>query len=333
MDYLMTDMKVIKTAQKYFLWTFWGFLVTILCDVKIDVNICEPHCVNFFFFVNLLHSLGVWFFDIWHIFDNLTSFDILKHYLNHLSSSEAEVKVGSRGTCDMYPLHGVYEPVPHLDLCIIMPMSPLPMCHISPVCHLDLCIIMPICQVTNVPHCPCAPSRSMHYYAHVPHLPCLPSRSMHYYAHMPHHQCAPLSMCPIIPVHHLDLCIIMPRCPIIHVAHYPFALVPITPLCHLDLCIIMPRCPITHVAHYPCPPYPLYPIATVPCTLCTPLTLCPHFPCAPYPCTPLPMCPKPPVLNQGPSSTSHHAQPDTWSNQRKYHSKYPADLLINMNQL
>ena len=27
-----------------------------------------------FFFVNLLHSPGVWFFDIWHLFDNLTSF-------------------------------------------------------------------------------------------------------------------------------------------------------------------------------------------------------------------------------------------------------------------
>ena len=27
-----------------------------------------------FFFVNLLHSLCVWLFDIWHLFDNLTSF-------------------------------------------------------------------------------------------------------------------------------------------------------------------------------------------------------------------------------------------------------------------
>ena len=25
------------------------FLVTIICDVKIDVNMCEPHCVNLFF--------------------------------------------------------------------------------------------------------------------------------------------------------------------------------------------------------------------------------------------------------------------------------------------
>ena len=29
--------------------------------------------------MNLLHSSGFWFFDIWHLFDNLTSFDILTH--------------------------------------------------------------------------------------------------------------------------------------------------------------------------------------------------------------------------------------------------------------
>ena len=23
-------------------------LVTIICDIEIDVNMCEPHCVNFF---------------------------------------------------------------------------------------------------------------------------------------------------------------------------------------------------------------------------------------------------------------------------------------------
>ena len=28
----------------------------------------------YFFFVNLLHSLHVWLFDIWHLFDNFTSF-------------------------------------------------------------------------------------------------------------------------------------------------------------------------------------------------------------------------------------------------------------------
>ena len=48
MSILTSDMKVIKIGQKYFLWTFWGFLVSIICDIKIDVNMCEPHYSNFF---------------------------------------------------------------------------------------------------------------------------------------------------------------------------------------------------------------------------------------------------------------------------------------------
>ena len=69
------------------------------CDIKIDINICEPHCVTLFL-VNLLHSPDVWIFDIGHLFDNLTSvdifltiwhlFDILAQTcnLNHLSQSQ-----------------------------------------------------------------------------------------------------------------------------------------------------------------------------------------------------------------------------------------------------
>ena len=48
--------------------------LSFIFDVKIDVNMCKPHYVNLFFFVNLLHSLCVWLFDIWHLFDKLTSF-------------------------------------------------------------------------------------------------------------------------------------------------------------------------------------------------------------------------------------------------------------------
>ena len=62
---------------------FWPILMTFICDVKIEVNMCESHYINLFFFVNLLHS--PWFFKIWHLFDNLTSFGILTDYLNHLS--------------------------------------------------------------------------------------------------------------------------------------------------------------------------------------------------------------------------------------------------------
>ena len=37
---------------------FWAILMTFISDVKIDVNICEPHHV-YFSFVNLLHSPNV----------------------------------------------------------------------------------------------------------------------------------------------------------------------------------------------------------------------------------------------------------------------------------
>ena len=46
---LMSNMKVTKIVQKHFLCTFWGFLVTIIWDVKIDINMCEPHYANLFF--------------------------------------------------------------------------------------------------------------------------------------------------------------------------------------------------------------------------------------------------------------------------------------------
>ena len=77
---LMSNMKVTKIVPKHFLCPFWGFLVTIICDVKIDVIMCEPHYVNLFF---LWTSSIVCVFDfltfdifltIWHLFDNLTSF-------------------------------------------------------------------------------------------------------------------------------------------------------------------------------------------------------------------------------------------------------------------
>ena len=38
-----------KIVQKHFLCPFGGFLVTIICDVKIDIIMCEPHYVNLFF--------------------------------------------------------------------------------------------------------------------------------------------------------------------------------------------------------------------------------------------------------------------------------------------
>ena len=63
-----------KLFKNTFYTHFEGFWWPSYVTSKIDINMCEPHYVNLFFFVNLLHSLCVWFFDIWHLFDNLTSF-------------------------------------------------------------------------------------------------------------------------------------------------------------------------------------------------------------------------------------------------------------------
>ena len=81
-------------------------LMTFMCDVKIDIKMCEPHCVNllivlddsqttvdcpwmvcgwptvakydYCFFMNLFHSPDILTFDIfltiWHLSDILTSF-------------------------------------------------------------------------------------------------------------------------------------------------------------------------------------------------------------------------------------------------------------------
>ena len=88
----MSNMKVTKIVQKHFLCTFWGFLITIVCDVKIDVNMCEPHYVNLFFWwtSSIVHVFDFLTFDIflttWHLFDNLTSFWQLNIFLGHMGN-------------------------------------------------------------------------------------------------------------------------------------------------------------------------------------------------------------------------------------------------------
>ena len=54
---------------------------------------------QFFFFVNLLHSSCVWLFDIWHLFDNLTSFWQLDIFLTtwHLFWHMSNGTHGQRG--------------------------------------------------------------------------------------------------------------------------------------------------------------------------------------------------------------------------------------------
>ena len=150
---LTSNMKVTKIAQKYFLWTFWGFLVTIICDVKIDINICEPHCVNLFFLwtSSIVQVFDFLTFDIflttWHLFDNLTTFWYF----------------GSKSP--MGPI--AHIPVPHCP-CIALPMWLIPLVPhtYAPIAHVPHTPSGPDCPyapypqypIAHVTHCPCAPS-------------------------------------------------------------------------------------------------------------------------------------------------------------------------------
>ena len=85
----MSHMMVAKNPQNVHRKCFWTILVTFIFDVKIDVNMCEPHYVNYFFLwtSSIVCVFDFLTFDIfltfWHLFDILTSFN-----LNHLSLSQ-----------------------------------------------------------------------------------------------------------------------------------------------------------------------------------------------------------------------------------------------------
>ena len=100
-------------------------------------SLCQFIC-----FANLLHSLGVWFFDIWHLFDNLTSFWQLDIFL----------------TFWVQIAHGPHCPYP---------CTPLPMWPIADVAHTP-CTPYPCAPITHVPHTPSAPIAPM---AHTPSTP------------------------------------------------------------------------------------------------------------------------------------------------------------------
>ena len=78
-----------KNPQNVHRKCFRTILVTFIFDVKIDVNMCEPHYVNLFFLwtSSIVHVFDFLTFDIFltncHLFDILTSFN-----LNHLSLSQ-----------------------------------------------------------------------------------------------------------------------------------------------------------------------------------------------------------------------------------------------------
>ena len=88
---LMSHMMVTKNPQNVHRKYFWAILLTFIFDVKIDINVCEPHYVNLFF---LWTSSIVCMFDFlildiflttWHLFDILTH----QLNLNHLSPHRA----------------------------------------------------------------------------------------------------------------------------------------------------------------------------------------------------------------------------------------------------
>ena len=186
------SMNILSVFSDHHLWRQnWGqYLWTSLCQ--------------FNFFVNLLHSLGVSFFDIWHLFDNLTSFWQLDIFLIFWE----QIAHGSpfpMWLIPLYPIahvshcpHGPYPlyPIPHVPL---LPMCPiplypipqwasLPMCPIPlyPIAHVTYCLRGPIAHRphTTVPHCP---------------YPLYPIPSVALLPMCPYCPCTPYPLCPHCP--------------------------------------------------------------------------------------------------------------------------------------
>ena len=122
------SMIILRVFSDHHLWrqNWRHYLWTSLCQ--------------FIFFVNLLHSLGVWFFDIWHLFDNLTSF---WHFGCKLPMGPLPIPLYpiahvTHCRCGTYPLYPIL-PVPLLPMCPILPLPPWP---IPPLPHTP-CTLLP----------------------------------------------------------------------------------------------------------------------------------------------------------------------------------------------
>ena len=123
------SMNILRVFSDHHFWcqNWHQYLWTSLCQ--------------FNFFVNLLHSLGVWFFDIrhflttWHLFDNLTSF---WHFGSKLPMGPITHTPVPHCPCDPYPLYPI-PPVPILPMCPIPPVPPWP---ITPLPHTP-CTLLP----------------------------------------------------------------------------------------------------------------------------------------------------------------------------------------------
>ena len=175
------SMNILSVFSDHHLWrqNWRQYLWTSLCQ--------------FNFFVNLLHSLGVSFFDIWHLFDNLTSFwqlDIFLIFWEQIT-------------------HGPPFPTWLIPLYPIVHMAHTPCTPCAPIAHVPH---NPVPYTPSGPHCPCAP------------YPCtpLPMWPIAYVAHTP---CAPLPIdpipCTLYPLYPIHSVALLPMCPYCPCAPYP----------------------------------------------------------------------------------------------------------------
>ena len=72
---LIKNLIVTKNSQNVHRKCFWTILVTFMFNIKIDVNMCEPHYVNLFIFLWTSSIVCVFdfltfdiFLTIWHLF-------------------------------------------------------------------------------------------------------------------------------------------------------------------------------------------------------------------------------------------------------------------------
>ena len=176
------SMNILRVFSDHHLWrqNWCQYLWTSLCQ--------------FNFFVNLLHSLGVWFFDIWHF---LTTW----HLFNNLTSfwySGSKLPMG-------HIAHVSHTPVPHCP-CIPLPTWPIPLVPHTPVpmCPIPLYSIPPVGLVAHMPHTPSTPL-PMWPIPLVSHTPCAPLPIGPYpcthcpYPLCPYYPCAPYPLCPHCP--------------------------------------------------------------------------------------------------------------------------------------
>ena len=218
------SMNILRVFSDHHLWcqNWRQYVWTSLCQ--------------FNFLVNLLHSLGVWFFDIWHLFDNLTSFWQLDIFL----AFWVQITHGSHCPCGPYPCTPLsMYPIAHVTHTPCTPYNLYPIAHVP---H------TPVPHTPSGPHCPYAP------YPLYPITQCVPI------AYVPHTPCTPLplwaslAMCPTPPVPHFPLC---PHCPCgpypmcPHCPCAPWPMWSIPPVPHTP-CTLLP-----HVPHCPCGQSPL----------------------------------------------------------------------------